>query len=522
MPTNLFDANYYRAVNADLRGLNDDQAWLHFQTYGLNEGRAFSAFVDLNLYRGSNNDLAGYSYRQAYEHLSNYGVREGRKFSQYFDLGFYRNSNGDLASFSNEQLFDHLQKNGIREGREFSPFFNVNFYIAGNPDVANAYQGNKLNSLIHFQTYGLNEGRRFSLSFDINYYRQNNPDLIAARLNNRDLFQHFQSNGLNEGRNSSEEFNLNFYLGNNSDLRAAGFNYRQAYEHFLTYGLREGRNASTFISYDHSGNSLNEAHRIDVNSNSSIFRESVNATDSSDFYGFSLNSASNSLNLTINGLSSNTDFELLNNTGQVLARSTNPGTTNEAINIDNLQAGNYFIRVYSVDGGNTNYNLSILARIAAVSSGNSQNNSNVSPASSPVPQNSPNTFISEVLNLTNTQRTQRGLQPLRLNQLLTNAAQGHSEDMALRDYFSHDGPNGSSIASRIMASGYNYSRVGENIAAGYATPQEVVDSWINSPGHRANILNPDFQEIGIGYYYLADDPGEINYRQYWTQDFGKL
>jgi uncharacterized protein YkwD len=522
MAINLFDANYYRAVNADLRGLNDDQAWLHFQNYGLNEGRGFSAFVDLNLYRGSNNDLAGYNYRQAYEHLSNYGVREGRKFSQYFDSAFYRNSNSDLASFSNEQLFDHLQRNGIGEGREFSQFFNVNYYIAENPDVAKAYQGNKLNALIHFQSYGLNEGRRFSLAFDTNYYRQNNPDLIAARLSNQDLFQHFQNYGLNEGRNSSEEFNIGFYLGNSSDLRAAGFNYRQAYEHFLTYGLREGRNASPFISHDHSGNSLNEAHRIDINSNSSIFRESVNASDSSDFYGFSLDAASNSLNLTINGLSSNTDFELLNNAGQVLARSTNPGITNEAINIDNLQAGNYFIRVYSVDGGNSNYNLSLLARTAAVSSEISQNSPNASTASSPVPQSISNTFVNEVLNLTNTQRTQRGLQPLQLNQRLTNAAQGHSEDMALRDYFSHEGPNGSSIASRVIAAGYNYSRVGENIAAGYATAQEVVNSWMNSPGHKANILNPDFQEIGIGYYYLANDVGEINYQQYWTQDFGKM
>ncbi|UBF24763.1 CAP domain-containing protein [Kovacikia minuta CCNUW1] len=61
---------------------------------------------------------------------------------------------------------------------------------------------------------------------------------------------------------------------------------------------------------------------------------------------------------------------------------------------------------------------------------------------------------------------------------------------------------------------------GENIAAGYSTPEQVVQGWINSPGHRANLLNPSYTELGIGYYYLANDTGSVNYKSYWTQDFG--
>ena len=75
MSVNLFDANFYRAANSDLRGLNDTQALSHFQNYGLNEGRSFSPFVDLNFYRASNSDLASFNNRQAYDHLSNNGIR---------------------------------------------------------------------------------------------------------------------------------------------------------------------------------------------------------------------------------------------------------------------------------------------------------------------------------------------------------------------------------------------------------------------------------------------------------------
>lgn len=62
--------------------------------------------------------------------------------------------------------------------------------------------------------------------------------------------------------------------------------------------------------------------------------------------------------------------------------------------------------------------------------------------------------------------------------------------------------------------------MGENIAAGYSTPEAVVEGWKNSSGHRANLLNPNFTELGVGYYYLANDTGSVNYNRYWTQVFG--
>ena len=127
--------------------------------------------------------------------------------------------------------------------------------------------------------------------------------------------------------------------------------------------------------------------------------------------------------------------------------------------------------------------------------------------------------ILQVLDETNIYRSQYGCPPLTLNQQLVSAAQGHSDDMALNDFFSHTGSDGSSPWQRISSTGYDYTQAAENIAAGHSTAQAVVEGWMNSDGHRANILNCALREIGIGYYNLADDTGAINYHYYWTQVF---
>lgn len=119
------------------------------------------------------------------------------------------------------------------------------------------------------------------------------------------------------------------------------------------------------------------------------------------------------------------------------------------------------------------------------------------------------TFEQQVFDLTNQQRVQQGLLPLALNLTLNDVAEKHSQDMATRNYFSHQGLDGSQPWDRMRADGYSYSRAAENIAFGQPTPQEVVTAWMNSPGHRQNILDPNLKDIGVGYY-----------NGYWTQNFG--
>lgn len=129
-------------------------------------------------------------------------------------------------------------------------------------------------------------------------------------------------------------------------------------------------------------------------------------------------------------------------------------------------------------------------------------------------------FVDHVLELTNAERLKAGLSPLTLNLELSKAAQTHSQNMAIQDFFNHTGLDGSSPSDRARTAGY-LSGVAENIAAGQSTPEEVVQAWMESPGHRENILNPNVQVIGIGYFYLEDDPGNVRYQHYWNQEFGK-
>lgn len=119
--------------------------------------------------------------------------------------------------------------------------------------------------------------------------------------------------------------------------------------------------------------------------------------------------------------------------------------------------------------------------------------------------------IAQVLALVNQERAAAGCQAVSLNAKLTKAAQDHSADMAAHSNMSHTGSDGSDPGARITRAGYTWSTYGENVAYGYSTPEKVMEGWMNSQGHRENILNCSFKEIGIG---LAQ-PG-----YYWTQDFG--
>ncbi|MET9883805.1 CAP domain-containing protein [Streptomyces sp. NPDC006430] len=119
--------------------------------------------------------------------------------------------------------------------------------------------------------------------------------------------------------------------------------------------------------------------------------------------------------------------------------------------------------------------------------------------------------VAAVLALVNQERAAAGCSAVSLNAKLTKAAQDHSADMASHSNMSHTGSDGSDPGTRITRAGYAWTTYGENVAYGYSTPEKVMEGWMNSQGHRENILNCSFKEIGIG---LAQ-PGN-----YWTQDFG--
>ncbi|MFI5912905.1 CAP domain-containing protein [Dactylosporangium sp. NPDC051541] len=122
-------------------------------------------------------------------------------------------------------------------------------------------------------------------------------------------------------------------------------------------------------------------------------------------------------------------------------------------------------------------------------------------------------YENQVLAIVNTERAKAGCQPLTYNAKLRTAAFKHSADMAAKDYFSHDSQDGTSFAARISNEGYRWSNAAENIAKGQKTPEDVMNAWMNSSGHRANILNCKLKDLGVGLAYQGKTP-------IWTQDFG--
>lgn len=115
-----------------------------------------------------------------------------------------------------------------------------------------------------------------------------------------------------------------------------------------------------------------------------------------------------------------------------------------------------------------------------------------------------------MVELVNRERARQGCDPVTVDARLTEAATRHSKDMASRDYFSHVTPEGLDFGERIKAAGYP-SPGAENIAEGYRSPSDVMAGWLDSPGHRKNILNCELTTIGVG----LDDDAWV-----WTQDFG--
>lgn len=118
-----------------------------------------------------------------------------------------------------------------------------------------------------------------------------------------------------------------------------------------------------------------------------------------------------------------------------------------------------------------------------------------------------------VLRLVNVERSKNGLKPLSLSSKLTSLAEMKAADMANKNYFSHTSPTYGTPFEMLQKYGVSYRAAGENIAAGQRSAEEVMNAWMNSSGHRANILNAKYTQIGVGYYAGG------SYRTEWVQLF---
>ncbi len=123
------------------------------------------------------------------------------------------------------------------------------------------------------------------------------------------------------------------------------------------------------------------------------------------------------------------------------------------------------------------------------------------------------TTLRAMLDALNLYRVNNGLKPLVYSRSLETAADGHLQDLYLRNYFEHVNPDGENPGDRALDAGFCHRYVGENIAAGQISVPAVMEAWENSPGHNANMLTPDYVYVGTGFF--RDPTG----RMYWGQEF---
>ena len=127
-------------------------------------------------------------------------------------------------------------------------------------------------------------------------------------------------------------------------------------------------------------------------------------------------------------------------------------------------------------------------------------------------------FSERVVELVNAERAKASVAPLAVNSQLTESARRYAGYLGEAGFFSHVGPDGSTLVTRNIAAGYrDPTWLGENIAAGYWSPESVVAAWMESLAHRSNILDPNFAEIGVATVFVPCSP----YGRYWVQEFGR-
>ena len=158
--------------------------------------------------------------------------------------------------------------------------------------------------------------------------------------------------------------------------------------------------------------------------------------------------------------------------------------------------------------------LSSTSALALEMTNNETKNTNTSKTTSSAKASNSN-YERKVVQLVNIEREKNGLKALSFDSSISNVARTKSRDMADNNYFAHNSPTYGSAGNMLEKSGISLTLWGENIASGQYTPEDVVRGWMNSTGHRANILSPNFTKIGVGYATNS------NGTPYWTQMFAK-
>ncbi len=421
MATNLFDANFYRALYPDLAraGITtDDQLRQHFINAGANEGRQFSRFADLNYYAASYLDLtrAGLTKPQMFSHMETFSLGEKRRQGLVFNAAYYGAVNPDLrqANLTDEQLIQHYQSNGLREGRTASEFFNPRVYLDANADLRAAFGNNFESAEQHFLSNGYREGRIAAppvapasdpgntptVSYDLgslrtrpilndfvgtpdpeDYYsfnldRPSNLNLTLGGLSNNATLKLFADVNTNNAIEPGEE--IASVSGSSSSPASINRNLAQGryYVDVVTgspttntsYSLSFAATGIPTTTASDPGSTPGTALNIDTLTGTRQYQDFVGTADRQDFYRFVLSNNLNNFNLSLNGVSDTVVANVYgdsNNNGSLdpgeFLASTTASSSSAGSLARSLGAGTYFVEIATSPIANTSYNLSLTA-----------------------------------------------------------------------------------------------------------------------------------------------------------------
>lgn len=134
-----------------------------------------------------------------------------------------------------------------------------------------------------------------------------------------------------------------------------------------------------------------------------------------------------------------------------------------------------------------------------------------------VPAAERSALVERMIRRVNYHRALNGAPPVRNERRLARAAQAHADDMVRRDYFDHRSPDSRGMQDRAISAGYPWRLLAENLGAGLSTPEQTADAWMTSPGHRANMIDPGYVDIGVGYARPPEGAGtKVRYDVYWV------
>ncbi|MEZ5157260.1 MAG: CAP domain-containing protein [Candidatus Nanopelagicales bacterium] len=238
-----------------------------------------------------------------------------------------------------------------------------------------------------------------------------------------------------------------------------------------------------------------------------------------------------SLSLNINGV----------NKARVKVKGKRFRKTLKRSSVVHLPTGKYRVRAFNVKRAGTSYvpdNRKFTVRAKVGSSfvvtvdyapvGRVDTGTTAQPASQVQQSSVPSGQLGTMFKLVNEARshTQRcgtktmpPTSPVTYNDEIAKAAQAHADDMAAKDYFDHDSLDGRSFSQRIRSTDYSGYPAGENIASGFQTAADTLEGWLDSPGHCVNLMDPEFDEMGLGFASRLDAGSTVPVT-YWVQDFG--